>query len=99
MRFMALPILATVALATAGCVTSPVTKLDDQGDYVIAKHSVLGVSSQSALTDQATADADEFCATQGKVAHVKNAVTTGVPGLTSMGTNVVFDCVVPSAQR
>lgn len=84
--------LAALALALAGCVTSPVTQLDG-GDYLVAVHTFFGVSTRSVLIDRATAEAVAFCDKRGEMARLINATGTGVPGLTNLSGDVVFRCV------
>jgi len=81
-------------LLAAGCVTSPVVPLDD-GNYVSSVHTFFGATTRSQLVDKATSEAQDYCAQQGKVAHVKNAVGTGYVGLTNLSSNVVFSCETP----
>lgn len=94
MKVLAL-VLALVALS--GCVTSPVVALDD-GNYVASVHTFFGVADRSQLVAKATAEAVDYCAKEGKLAKVKNAVGTGVMGLTNLSGNVVFSCETPASQ-
>ena len=89
-------VLALFALS--GCVTTPVLSLDD-GNYVASVHTFFGLADRSQLIDRSITQAIDYCAKEGKLAHVKNAVGTGVPGLTNLSGNVVFSCEAPQAQR
>lgn len=87
-------VLFASVLALAGCVTSPVVPLDDS-NYVASIHTFFGLADRSQLVKQASSDAQDYCEKQGKIAHVKNAVGTGYPGLTNLSGNVVFSCEPP----
>lgn len=80
-------------LALAGCVTSPVVPLDENGNYLVSIHTFFGVTTQGRLIEKAAVAADDYCAKSGKVAHIKNSMGTGVTGLTNLSGNVVFTCV------
>jgi hypothetical protein len=95
MTRMVLAMLAAAALAA--CVTSPVADLGD-GRYLASIHTMFGVTSKSALTDQATGEAMKYCQERGEVAELRDVVDTGVPGLTNLSANVVFSCVQPHPQ-
>jgi hypothetical protein len=79
------------ALVLAGCVTSPVAELVP-GTYTVSVNSSFAGSSRTALYAKVTGRADEFCAKQGKVAHVINENAAGVTGITAAGVTLAFSC-------
>lgn len=89
MRYLTL----TALLALAGCVTSPIVPLDENGNYLVSIHTAFGLTTPRRLRDKAAAAADDYCAQSGKMAHIKQAIGTGVPLLTNLSGNVVFTCV------
>lgn len=91
-------VLVASALMLAGCVTSPVVDLDGD-NHLASVHTFFGVADRSQLVDKASAEANAYCAKEGKVAHVKNAVGTGVPGLTNLSGSVVFACETQTVSR
>lgn len=80
--------ILAIAAATAlsGCVTSPIVVLD-KDNYFVTVHAV--VAHPRELRNRATAAADEFCAKDGKTAHIRSSFDTGI---TSTGS-LVFTCV------
>lgn len=91
MRYL---ILMSVLTLTA-CVTSPVVPLDENGNYLVSIHTFYGLTSARAMRDRAAGAADDYCELSGKTAHIKQAIGTGVPGLTNLSGNVVFTCITP----
>lgn len=90
--------LFCAAALLGGCVTSPIQQLTE-GTYTVSINTALGLTTRSALQDKAIDRAEEFCAKQGKVAHLINENGAGVVGLTNVGVTIAFSCVQPSQQK
>ena len=83
--------LGLACAVVAGCVTSPVAQLTE-GTYTLSVNAAFGSSSRSALEGKAFKEADEFCAKQGKLAHLINKNDTGAYGTLTSAT-IAFSCV------
>ena len=81
-----------VAALLTGCVTSPVAQLT-QGTYTLSVNAAFGGTSRSALGNKAFGEADDFCAKQGKVAHLINKNDAGFAGITNTSVTIAFSCV------
>ena len=89
---MRIAVISLASVALAACVTSPVAELVP-GTYTVSVNSSFAGTSRSALRAKVADRADEFCAKQGKVAHVINENVAGVTGFTAAGVTLAFSCV------
>lgn len=88
--------LGVASAVLAGCVVSPVAQLTDS-TYTLSVNAAFGSSSRSALEDKAFKEADNFCAKQGKVAHLINKNDTGFYGTLTSAT-IAFSCVASTPE-
>lgn len=92
---MKIAIYGVASLLLAACVTSPVAELTP-GTYTLSVNAAFGTSSRSTLEEKAFKEADDFCAKQGKLAHLVNKNDTGFYGTLTSAT-IAFSCVPGTA--
>lgn len=86
-----------LAAVLGGCASvSPVATLES-GVYTLSVQNVSTWGSRSQVITKAADQANEFCARQGKAAHLVNAVDNGTPGLMPLQSTIVFRCEAAGA--